>query len=178
VILVAVAIVIAIAVAFWASGLVGVFTRFEKLEIVSAIMTDERTFIVRIRNTGSADSALIQVVVQGRGIGQVPADQGRIRVGETLECTVRVGNSPPPGITVELTFYSAGGKTYPTAVLATLGTGEKEVRNQPGSSDGDSGCGGDSDSDRCGVLGFRASRGLHEVREDRDSGSLLGPDDY
>jgi flagellin-like protein len=125
VILVAVAIVIAIAVAFWASGLVGVFTRFEKLEIVSAIMTDERTFTVRIRNTGSADSALIQVVVQGRGIGQVPADQGRIRVGETLECTVQLGaaNSPPPGITVELAFYSAGGKVYPTAVLATLGTG-------------------------------------------------------
>jgi flagellin-like protein len=122
VILVAVAIVIAIAVAFWASGLVGVFTRFEKLEIVSAVMTDEDTFTVRIRNTGSADSALIQVVVQGRGIGQVPADEGRIRVGETLECEVTVA-SPPPGITVELAFQSAGGKVYPTAVLATLGTG-------------------------------------------------------
>jgi hypothetical protein len=120
VILVAVAIVIAIAVAFWASGLVGVFTRFEKLEIVSAIMTDERTFTVRIRNTGSADSAIVQVVVQGRGIG-TPADGPvPIRVGETLECTVTVA-SPPPGITVELAFYSAGGKTYPTAVLATLG---------------------------------------------------------
>jgi flagellin-like protein len=122
VILVAVAIVIAIAVAFWASGLVGVFTRFEKLEIVSAIMTDEDTFRVRIRNTGSADSSIVQVVVQGRGIGQVPAGQGGIRVGETLECEVTVA-SPPPGITVELAFYSAGGKTYPTAVLATLGTG-------------------------------------------------------
>ena len=124
VILVAVAIVIAIAVAFWASGLVGVFTRFEKLEIVSAIMTDETTFTVRIRNTGSADSAIIQVVVQGRGIGPVnpPA---QIRVGETLECTVDLGatNSPPPGITVELAFHSAGGKVYPTAVLATLGQG-------------------------------------------------------
>jgi flagellin-like protein len=121
VILVAVAIVIAIAVAFWASGLVGVFTRFEKLEIVSAIMTDEDTFRVVIRNTGSADSAIIQVVVQGKGIGQVPTGQGRIRVGETLQCDVSVENSPPAGITVELAFYSAGGKTYPTAVLATLG---------------------------------------------------------
>jgi flagellin-like protein len=122
VILVAVAIVIAIAVAFWASGLVGVFTRFEKLEIVSAVMTDNSTFKVRIRNTGSADSAIIQVVVQGKGIGEVkpPAP---IRVGETLQCEVTV-NSPPAGITVELAFYSAGGKTYPTAVLATLGTGD------------------------------------------------------
>jgi flagellin-like protein len=125
VILVAVAIVIAIAVAFWASGLVGVFTRFEKLEIVSAIMTDEDTFRVVIRNTGSADSAIIQVVVQGKGIGQVPQGQGRIRVGETITCTVNLGaaNSPPPGITVELAFHSAGGKVYPTAVLATRGQG-------------------------------------------------------
>jgi hypothetical protein len=124
VILVAVAIVIAIAVAFWASGLVGVFTRFEKLEIVSAIMTSPITFEVRIRNTGSADSAIIQVVVQGRGIGQVPPPN-QIKVGETVTCTVNLGegNSPPPGITVELAFHSAGGKVYPTAVLATRGEG-------------------------------------------------------
>jgi len=122
VILVAVAIVIAIAVAFWASGLVGVFTRFEKLEIVSAVMTDENTFVVRIRNTGSADSAIVQVVVQGRGIGPVDPP-ARISIGEILECRVDVA-SPPPGITVELAFYSAGGKTYPTAVLATLGQGD------------------------------------------------------
>jgi len=122
VILVAVAIVIAIAVAFWASGLVGVFTRFEKLEIVSAVMTSPTTFEVRIRNTGSADSAIIQVVVQGKAIGQVNANEGVIRVGETLRCEVTVA-SPPPGITVELAFYSAGGKIYPTAVLATLGQG-------------------------------------------------------
>jgi flagellin-like protein len=122
VILVAVAIVIAIAVAFWASGLVGVFTRFEKLEIVSAIMTDANTFTVRIRNTGSADSSIIQVVIQGRAIG-TPDSPIPLAVGQTLDCTVGVTNSPPAGITVELSFHSAGGKTYPTAVLATLGTG-------------------------------------------------------
>ena len=122
VILVAVAIVIAIAVAFWASGLVGVFTRFEKLEITSAIMTSATDFQVRIRNTGSADTAIIQVVVQGRAVG-TPAAPVTVGVGETKVCSVSVGQSPPPGITVELTFYTAGGKTYPTAVLATLGTG-------------------------------------------------------
>ena len=122
VILVAVAIVIAIAVAFWASGLVGVFTRFEKLEIVSAIMTDATTFQVVIRNTGSADSAIIQVVVQGKAVGTL-ATPYQLRVGEAAKCTVTVSQSPPPGITVELAFYSSGGKTYPTAVLATLGTG-------------------------------------------------------
>ncbi|MCS7095249.1 MAG: hypothetical protein NZ988_05550 [Thaumarchaeota archaeon] len=121
VILVAVAIVIAIAVAFWASGLVGVFTRFEKLEIVSAVMTDQDTFRVRLRNTGSADTSIIQVVVQGRAIG-TPAAPVAVPVGQTVQCDVDV-QSPPPGVTVELAFYSAGGKSYPTAVLATLGTG-------------------------------------------------------
>jgi hypothetical protein len=115
--------VIAIAVAFWASGLVGVFTRFEKLEIVSAIMTSPTTFEVRIRNTGSADSSIIQVVVQGKGIGEPAGGPAQLRVGEQRTCTITVANSPPPGITVELAFYSSGGKTYPTAVLATLGAG-------------------------------------------------------
>jgi flagellin-like protein len=123
VILVAVAIVIAIAVAFWASGLVGVFTRFEKLEIVSAIMTAENEFTVVIRNTGSADSAIIQVVVQGLAIGTPAGGPFQLVVGQTATCTVTVDPSPPPGITVELAFYSSGGKTYPTAVLATRGTG-------------------------------------------------------
>jgi FlaG/FlaF family flagellin (archaellin) len=121
VILVAVAIVIAIAVAFWASGLVGVFTRFEKLEIVSAVMTGENEFKVVIRNTGSADSAIIQVVVQGKAVKTLD-DPVPLVVGQSTTCTVTV-ESPPPGITVELAFYSAGGKTYPTAVLSTLGTG-------------------------------------------------------
>ena len=121
VILVAVAIVIAIAVAFWASGLVGVFTRFEKLEITSAIMTSANEFQVRIRNAGSADTQIIQVVVQGRAVG-TPASPVTVQVGETRVCRVTVTSSPPPGITVELAFYTAGGKTYPTAVLSTLGT--------------------------------------------------------
>jgi flagellin-like protein len=121
VILVAVAIVIAIAVAFWASGLVGVFTRFEKLEIVSAIMTDEDTFKVVIRNTGSAPTQILQVVVQGQFIG--PANPPvTVDVGQIVTCTITI-DSPPPGITVELAFYSSGGKVYPTAVLATRGTG-------------------------------------------------------
>jgi flagellin-like protein len=123
VILVAVAIVIAIAVAFWASGLVGVFTRFEKLEIQSAVMTSPTTFEVRIRNTGSAPTQILQVVVQGQFIGPL-ATPRTVNVGEIVACTVTVSTSPPPGITVELAFYSSGGKTYPTAVLATQGTGD------------------------------------------------------
>jgi hypothetical protein len=123
VILVAVAIVIAIAVAFWASGLVGIFTRFEKLEIVSAVMTDQATFEVTVKNTGSADAAITQVVINGKFIG-VPGAPIALKVGEQRVLQIAVNPPPPPGITVEISLSSAAGKTYPTAVLATLGTGQ------------------------------------------------------
>ena len=122
VILVAVAIVIAIAVAFWASGLVGIFTRFERVEIVSAIQTGGNQFQVILRNTGSADTALIQVVVNGRAVG-TPSTPYSLGPGQTRTCTVTVNPAPPPGVTVEIIFYSSGGKQYPTALLATQGTG-------------------------------------------------------
>ncbi|MEN2975354.1 MAG: archaellin/type IV pilin N-terminal domain-containing protein [Candidatus Caldarchaeales archaeon] len=122
VILVAVSIVLAIAVAFWASGLVGIFTRFEKLEIVSAVMINADTFQVIIRNTGSADTSIIRVVAQGQA--HYLFDPPRpIMVGQALQCDI-VTNAVPPGITVELSFYTSGGKTYPTAVLSTLGQGQ------------------------------------------------------
>ncbi|MEM0440172.1 MAG: archaellin/type IV pilin N-terminal domain-containing protein [Candidatus Caldarchaeum sp.] len=122
VILVAVAIVIAIAVAFWASGLVGIFTRFERVEIVSVVQTGDDTFQVILRNTGSADTSIIQTVVNGRAIGTLPSPFA-LAPGATGTCTITVNPDPTPGVTVEIIIYSSGGKQYPTAVLATRGTG-------------------------------------------------------
>ena len=123
VILVAIAIVIAIAVAFWATGLVGIFTRFEKIEIVSAVMTGEKTFEIRVRNTGSADASIDQVIINGRFVG-TPDTPITLKVGEEKVIDVSVTKSPPPGITIEIALHSASGKSYPTAILATLGTGQ------------------------------------------------------
>ena len=123
VILVAIAIVIAIAVAFWATGLVGIFTRFEKVEIVSAVMSGDTTFDIRVRNTGSADASIDQVIINGKFVG-TPDSPITLKVGEMKTIRVTVGSSPPPGITVEIALHSASGKSYPTAILATLGTGE------------------------------------------------------
>jgi hypothetical protein len=64
VILVAVAIVIAIAVAFWASGLVGVFTRFEKIEIVAAYW-DGSDVVLIARNTGSSIAVIDMIMANG-----------------------------------------------------------------------------------------------------------------
>lgn len=121
VILVAVAIVIAIAVAFWASGLVGIFTRFERIEIVSVVQTGDDTFQVILRNTGSADTSIIQTVVNGRAVGTLSSPFA-VAPGATATCDITVSPSPTPGVTVEIIIYSSGGKQYPTAVLATRGS--------------------------------------------------------
>jgi flagellin-like protein len=127
VILVAVAIVIAIAVAFWASGLVGIFTRFEKLEILSAYQ-DTATpadIVVRVKNTGTSRTSITEVVINGVSVYQVLAAANcDIDVGVTK--VVRITTGGPgltAGVTYEVMLKTAGGKQYPTAVLAHTNSG-------------------------------------------------------
>jgi flagellin-like protein len=121
VILVAVAIVIAIAVAFWASGLVGIFTRFEKLEILSAYQDTDvnvNNIVIRVRNTGSSPTSITEVVINGVAVRSVAAcDLG---VGETKVVTITT-RGLMAGVTYEVLLKTAGGKQYPTAVLAHSG---------------------------------------------------------
>lgn len=124
VILVAVAIIIAIAVAFWASGLVGVFTRYEKLEVTSAYYdTAQDAVVLTIRNTGSADTTIDDIYVNGiPGADNNCSDQ-TIAVGDTINCNV---DAPPQavtgggwvsGVTYEIAVHTASGKLYPVSVL-------------------------------------------------------------
>ena len=85
-------------------------------------MTDANTFQIVVRNTGSADAAIDQVIINGRFIG-APMPPIPLEVGEQTTITITVENSPPPGITVEIALHSAAGKIYPTAVVAILETG-------------------------------------------------------
>ena len=71
VIIVAIAIALAIAVALWASGLVGIFTRFEEVKVISAYAeagTNPGDFTVSmdIKNTGSADATIDNVIINGK----------------------------------------------------------------------------------------------------------------
>ncbi len=71
VIIVAVAIAIAVAVAFWITGIVGLFTRYEKLEIVNAYAdwndTDGTWIVVlQVRNAGSSDATIDEIFINGR----------------------------------------------------------------------------------------------------------------
>jgi FlaG/FlaF family flagellin (archaellin) len=57
VILVAVAITVAVAVAYWMGGIAGQYTKFEKVEIQSAVCTNNGTFWtieMKLKNTGTA----------------------------------------------------------------------------------------------------------------------------
>ena len=130
VILVAIAIVIAIAVAFWASGLVGVFTRFEKLEITSAYYDGSNVVLV-VRNTGSADTSIDDIYVNGVPcLGHCninpsisPSSTYSMTVGSSA--TIEIGNPPSAvtggswtsGVTYEVLVHTASGKSYPVSVL-------------------------------------------------------------
>jgi hypothetical protein len=66
VILVAVAITVAVAVAYWMGGIAGQYTKFEKVEIQSAVCTNNGTFWtieMKLKNTGTATSTLLSAFI-------------------------------------------------------------------------------------------------------------------
>ena len=128
VILVAIAIVIAIAVAFWATGLVGVFTRFEKLEIRAAYW-DGSKVVLLVNNTGSATTTIDDVYVNGvpgatyslSGTCDISGTKATCDPGEGVKIEI---TAPPTaigsfanGVTYEVAVHTASGKLYPAAVL-------------------------------------------------------------
>jgi len=131
VIIVAVGIAIAIAVALWMSGLVGIFTRFEKIEIRNAYATKPSAFLVKITfiNTGSADTTIDSVLVNGRlynewtgtSINQTLPLAVPIGVLKGLEVSIPDGaksgsSTLVSGVTVNVALHTTGGKEYSAAV--------------------------------------------------------------
>jgi len=137
VILVAVGIAIAVAIALWMSGLIGIFTRFEKIEIKNSyVEVDDSTFtvIVLFSNTGSSDTSVDSVLINGRPFdawtnpnvsvnGSQTLSPFAVPVGKQmrLEITIPSGASSGgatlrSGVTVTVTLHSTGGREYPTSV--------------------------------------------------------------
>jgi len=78
IIIVAVAIVMSIAVAYWMLGLAGTFTRFEKLEFTSAYATYNSSggyfnITFSLKNTGSATATVEQIFINGIPLDDVSA---------------------------------------------------------------------------------------------------------
>jgi flagellin-like protein len=142
IILVAVAIVMAIAVAYWALGLGGTFTRYEKIEIMSMYATksgNQWIITANLRNTGSASATINLVLINGRPApgtytlvsNVVGGTATNNNIPVTLDpggsCTVTItlnagldenlGFTFTPGMSVEVTFHTAAGSDYPKVVV-------------------------------------------------------------
>jgi flagellin-like protein len=76
VIIVAVTITVAIAISLWMGGIAGLYTRFEKLEIIySTVAWDDTgkywTVTLKVKNTGSADTKIDDILLNGVTIKDV-----------------------------------------------------------------------------------------------------------
>ena len=70
VILIAVAVALGIAVAFWATGLIGTLGQVEKLEIRTAYASGSGPWTITLKgaNTGTADVTIVEVTINGKPI--------------------------------------------------------------------------------------------------------------
>ena len=132
VILVAVAITVSVAVAYWMGGIAGQYTKFEKVEIQSAICTvgsgtGNWTIQMKVKNTGTATSTMISTFVNDvevntygvtvAGAGEITTNQTEatsIASGASAIINVYVNNygSLSSGTTVNIKLHSAGGMDY------------------------------------------------------------------
>ena len=133
VILVAVAITVSVAVAYWMGGIAGQYTKFEKVEIQSAVCTvgagsGNWTIQLKVKNTGTATSTLISAFVNDiecSPYGVTVAGAGECSTNMTTTTSIASGAasvvnvyiddtyaSLSSGTTVNIKIHSAGGMDY------------------------------------------------------------------
>jgi len=141
VIIVAIAIALAIAVALWASGLVGIFTRFEEVKVISAYAEVPQggaagafTVTLTLKNTGSADATIDNVIINGKpfktgytgitvtidGTDFDPTTGGyALRTGEQVNMIINIGAQAgfKSGQTLDIKVHTAAGHDYAKAVV-------------------------------------------------------------
>ena len=131
IIIVAVAIVMSIAVAYWMLGLAGTFTRYEKLEFVSAYATkvqswnwsetenDEYSFNITItlKNTGSAAATIDTIFINGVPHTDAAAQNGYAILYIAFDSTKFIDNT--------INSNSASNGTLNTAASCTVNPGEE-----------------------------------------------------
>jgi len=140
VIIVAVGIAVAIATALWMNGLVSTFTRFERLEIISAYAIptqDGCNVYVTIKNTGSSDATITSILINGipissseiSGISLVNPSSlpFHINVGNTtcfiisISSNNKVGSGKLiSGVTANFDFHTAAGRDYLTSLMLSV----------------------------------------------------------
>jgi len=135
VILVAIAITVSVAVAYWMGGIAGSFTQFEKVEIQSGVCAWDETnaewnIQIKLKNTGTATATLIGVFVNEIEVDAYdytasPITANTTSTDMTTSMTIESGatatimvyiddgwESVTPGTTVNIKIHSAGGMDY------------------------------------------------------------------
>jgi flagellin-like protein len=135
VILVAVAITIAVAVSYWMSGISSSYTKFEKVEIQSAICGAKAangwTVTLTLKNTGTTTATISSVYVNdntatlngtltdGQLVTDVPSNGYALASGGTGTVHIYVGDDWPTvltelssGTSINIKLHSAGGMDY------------------------------------------------------------------
>lgn len=135
IIIVSVAIVMSIAVAYWMLGLSGTFTRYEKIEFQAAYAISNPSdggwnVTLTIKNTGSSPATLTNLLINGvpynstKGVYVYWPTSRSVVPGKTE--TIRVRISPnadlltcnaTSGITIELMLQTAAGYQYPKTIV-------------------------------------------------------------
>jgi flagellin-like protein len=135
VVLVAVAITVSVAVAYWMGGIAGQYTKFEKVEIQNAVCTNNGTFwtiTMKLKNTGTAGSTLISVFINEVEVDNYDSTSPVanawatninttvntvIRSGQTLTVyfwmdSAKTGSTLTSGTTINIKIHSSGGMDY------------------------------------------------------------------
>ena len=120
VILIAVAVAIGIAVAFWASGLTGSFSKYEKLGINTGYATPvSGGWVITLQgdNSGSSTATVVQVQVNGIPLTLTPNTGTNPAVGNAY-----IATAPPGGSFAASATVQSGGTFRIYLQLATTGT--------------------------------------------------------
>lgn len=133
VILVAVAITVSVAVAYWMGGIAGQYTKFEKVEIQTATCTVSSgnwTVQMKLKNTGTATTTLIgafinDVEVDNYGASGIVQNKWATNMTQTTSMSSgqtlvvgfyidpgKSGSTLSAGTTVNIKIHSAGGMDY------------------------------------------------------------------
>ena len=148
VILVAIAITVAVAVAYWMGGIAGQYTKFEQIEIQSAVCYKDVSggadyfwnITMTLKNTGTRDATLISTFINEVEVDRYGATDFDPAVDNDWATSMstttyitsgnstvvnfyidpdRTGASLTSGTTVNIKIHSSGGMDYPKLVELT-----------------------------------------------------------
>jgi FlaG/FlaF family flagellin (archaellin) len=138
IIIVAIAITMSIAVAYWLLGLGGSFTKFEKVEFLTAYpatgTAGNFTIFMDLKNTGSAIATInpAQILYNGKPASAYTDHEPVcnfttnivMNPGQTANVYIDFDVLQTPtaspwisGMTCEITLHTTGGKDYPKAII-------------------------------------------------------------